>query len=244
MCRLFITTLRMPTASRMRWPWRRRGCPINDQKVTYRRSKTKIPHNKFIVRLDRGTKPIEVWTGSTNFTASGFLGQTNVGHRIKDSVTAEQYFDFWKLVKTDPELDYAPGHVGETHAQSGRSHRSAIGGAVLLATVQGVMLGWYGRRMLDAANCVCFTAAFGVAKVLVQPIAKKRPQMRFVLMEKPVPPAQKKILTADFNRVISLLRRPTRRTLQDQKRQGYVAEANSGIRTRQVVLQGGTLPPS
>ena len=60
------------------------GLPINDQEKTYRRSKTKIPHNKFIVRLKGGTDPVEVWTGSTNFTPSGFLGQTNVGHRVAD----------------------------------------------------------------------------------------------------------------------------------------------------------------
>ena len=47
------------------------GLPINDQKITYKRSKTKIPHNKFIVRLKGGTDPVEVWTGSTNFTAVG-----------------------------------------------------------------------------------------------------------------------------------------------------------------------------
>jgi phosphatidylserine/phosphatidylglycerophosphate/cardiolipin synthase-like enzyme len=64
------------------------------------------------------------------------------------------------------------------------------------------MLRWYGRRMIDAANSVWFTAAFGISDVLVEPIARKRDQMRFVLMEKPAPPAQKKLLTADFNRVI------------------------------------------
>jgi hypothetical protein len=64
------------------------------------------------------------------------------------------------------------------------------------------MLGWYGRRMLNAANSLWFTAAFGVAKVLIDPIAKKRNQMRFVLLEKPVPADQKKLLTADFNRVV------------------------------------------
>jgi PLD-like domain len=64
------------------------------------------------------------------------------------------------------------------------------------------MLGWYGRRMLNAANSVWFTAAFGVSKELIDPIAKKRDQMRFVLLEKPLPDAQKKTLTADFNRVI------------------------------------------
>ncbi len=66
------------------------GLPVNDQKITYRRSLTKIPHNKFIVRLRGGTEPVEVWTGSTNFTPSGFLGQTNVGHRVADKATAEQ----------------------------------------------------------------------------------------------------------------------------------------------------------
>ena len=70
------------------------GLPINDQKTTYRRSKTKIPHNKFIVRLKGGVDPVEVWTGSTNFTASGFLGQTNVGHRVADAATARQYLAF------------------------------------------------------------------------------------------------------------------------------------------------------
>jgi len=56
--------------------------------------------------------------------------------------------------------------------------------------------------MLDAANSLWFTAAFGIAKELIDPVAKKRDQMRFVLLEKPVPDAQKKTLTADFNRVI------------------------------------------
>src|SRR5205814_5732470 len=79
------------------------GIPINDQKITFQRSKTKIPHNKFIIRLKGGTDPVEVWTGSTNFTSSGFLGQTNVGHRVADADTARQYFEFWKVVKTDPE---------------------------------------------------------------------------------------------------------------------------------------------
>ena len=40
------------------------GIPINDQKITFQRSKTKIPHNKFIVRLKGGTDPVEVWTAA------------------------------------------------------------------------------------------------------------------------------------------------------------------------------------
>lgn len=178
------------------------GLPINDQKITYRRSKTKIPHNKFIVRLKGGTDPVEVWTGSTNFTPSGFLGQTNVGHRVADAATARQYLAFWELVKTDPELKVARAKLATLTPDPAEVIGAQSVVRLFSPRAKAEMLGWYGRRMLDAANSLWFTAAFGVSKELIEPIAKKRNQMRFVLMEKPAPADQKKTLTADFNRVI------------------------------------------
>jgi phosphatidylserine/phosphatidylglycerophosphate/cardiolipin synthase-like enzyme len=178
------------------------GLPIDDQKTTYRRSKTKIPHNKFIVRLTGGTDPVEVWTGSTNFTPSGFLGQTNVGHRVADAETARQYLAFWQIVKTDPELNDARGKLATLTPNPMEVIAQSSIARLFSPRAKAEMLGWYGRRMLDAANSVWFTAAFGISKELIDPVAKKRDQMRFVLLEKPVPDAQKKTLTADFNRVI------------------------------------------
>ena len=46
-----------------------------------------LEDSQFIVRLEGGTKPTHVWTGSTNFTPSGFLGQTNVAHLVTDGAT-------------------------------------------------------------------------------------------------------------------------------------------------------------
>jgi phosphatidylserine/phosphatidylglycerophosphate/cardiolipin synthase-like enzyme len=178
------------------------GLPVNDQKITYRRSLTKIPHNKFIVRLKGGTQPVEVWTGSTNFTPSGFLGQTNVGHRVADAETAQNYLAFWELVKTDPKLDDARARTAVLTPDPLEVIATKSVARLFSPREKSLMLGWYGRRMLNAANSVWFTAAFGVSKVLIDPIAKKRNQMRFVLLEKPLPDAQKKTLTADFNRVI------------------------------------------
>jgi phosphatidylserine/phosphatidylglycerophosphate/cardiolipin synthase-like enzyme len=178
------------------------GLPINDQKVTYRRSKTKIPHNKFIVRLKGGTDPVEVWTGSTNFTPSGFLGQTNVGHRVADAETAKQYLAFWELVKTDPEIKDARAALATLTPNPIEVIATKSVARLFSPRAKSEMLGWYGRRMLNAANSLWFTAAFGISKELIDPVAKKRNQMRFVLLEKPVPEAQKKTLTADFNRVI------------------------------------------
>ena len=178
------------------------GLPINDQKITYRRSKTKIPHNKFIVRLKNGTDPVEVWTGSTNFTPSGFLGQTNVGHRVADAETARQYFEFWKLVKTDPDIKTLRAALATLTPNPAEVIKEKSVARLFSPRAKAEMLGWYGRRMLNAANSMWFTAAFGISKELVEPIAQKRNQMRFVLMEKPTNDAQKKTLTADFNRVI------------------------------------------
>ena len=178
------------------------GLPTNDQETTFQRSNTKIPHNKFIVRLKGGRDPVEVWTGSTNFTASGFLGQTNVGHRIADIETAQQYLTFWELLKTDPDLETARNELAELTPNPAEAINSNSVVKLFSPRTKSEMLGWYGRRMLNAANSVWFTAAFGISKDLVQPIAAKRNQMRFVLMEKPVPREQRKTLTADFNRVI------------------------------------------
>jgi len=178
------------------------GLPVNDQKSTYRRSLTKIPHNKFIVRLRGGTEPVEVWTGSTNFTPSGFLGQTNVGHRVADKETAENYLAFWELVKTDPELAAARARTAELTPDPIEVIAEKSIARLFSPRHKSSMLGWYGRRMLNAANSLWFTAAFGIAKELVDPIAQKRNQMRFVLLEKPAPDVQRKALTADFNRVI------------------------------------------
>jgi phosphatidylserine/phosphatidylglycerophosphate/cardiolipin synthase-like enzyme len=154
------------------------------------------------VRLKDGTDPVEVWTGSTNFTPSGFLGQTNVGHRVADAKTAAEYLAFWELIKTDPDVKAARAKLATLTPNPAEAITAKSVARLFSPRAKAEMLGWYGRRMLDACNSVWFTAAFGVSKDLIEPIAKKRKRMRFVLMEKPAPEDLKKTLTADFNRVV------------------------------------------
>src|SRR5262249_29305598 len=68
--------------------------------VTHVRTRTQIPHNKFIVKLVGGT-PVQVWSGSTNFTDTGFFGQTNVGHQVADAKLAKSYLDYWTELAQD-----------------------------------------------------------------------------------------------------------------------------------------------
>jgi phosphatidylserine/phosphatidylglycerophosphate/cardiolipin synthase-like enzyme len=65
------------------------------------RTRTAIPHNKFIVKLSGG-KPAAVWTGSTNFTDTGLFGQTNVGHLVVSPATAKTYLEYWTELAEDP----------------------------------------------------------------------------------------------------------------------------------------------
>ena len=71
------------------------------QKAFFDRTDTTISHNKFIVLL-KDNKPVAVWTGSTNFTAGGIFGQSNVGHIVRDKDVAARYLAYWNKLKTDP----------------------------------------------------------------------------------------------------------------------------------------------
>jgi len=176
---------------------------VGTKQMLFPRTKTKIPHNKFIVRLKGGAKPTMVWTGSTNFTPSGFLGQTNVGHLIGDEGTAQQFLDYWELLKKDPDQATArAGAVKLTPNPPTLISAKSIA-RVFSPRPKADLLTWYGNRIGNAAGSVMFTAAFGVAKQLVPALAKHRDLLRFILMEKPPTDAIKADLTQDRDLVIS-----------------------------------------
>ncbi|MBK7408853.1 MAG: hypothetical protein IPJ40_12825 [Saprospirales bacterium] len=61
-----------------------------------------ISHNKFLVYLKDG-KPHTVWTGTCNFTFSGFYLQTNMALQLSHAPTAEAYETYHQLLKSDPD---------------------------------------------------------------------------------------------------------------------------------------------
>ncbi len=62
-----------------------------------------IQHNKFIIYAPGpGNLPASVWTGSTNISAGGIFGQTNVGHWVRNPNLSQKYKDYWDLLSSDP----------------------------------------------------------------------------------------------------------------------------------------------
>jgi phosphatidylserine/phosphatidylglycerophosphate/cardiolipin synthase-like enzyme len=143
-----------------------------------------IPHNKFIVRLRNGTTPVSVWTGSTNFSESGFLGQTNVGHRVDDPGVAATFLAYWQALASDPE----PQTLKPETAQITPDPPSPPGAGTtcLFSPRKGTtMLDWYAAQITGATSAVMLTGAFGVTDVLATAIGKHMQSVDFLLLEKP-----------------------------------------------------------
>lgn len=160
------------------------------------RRDTKISHNKFIVLLKDG-KPIQVWTGSTNLTASGIFGQSNVGHVVRDAAVAAKYLEYWNKLQTNPPRKTAKNAAADTGVADWTvTQQPDLTGppppgvtTVFSPRRTDAMLQWYADRLADAQSCVCFTAAFTVAdpifkKVMeVRPLPDGSPYLRYLLLE-------------------------------------------------------------
>ena len=176
--------------------------PSTHKRMLFKRTKTKIPHNKFIVRLDKSGDPVEVWTGSTNFTPSGFLGQSNVGHWVRSPKTAAQYLAFWEIVRKDPDLEKARAAVLKLTPDPAAVIDANSTVAVFSPRAKSNLLKYYAERMEDCASSMMFTAAFGVAKQIEPSLAKPRKLLRFLLLEKPVTTVQSKLFKKDRKHLI------------------------------------------
>jgi hypothetical protein len=174
----------------------------NGKRIVHWRTKTKIPHNKFIIKF-RGKTPHAVWTGSTNITPSGFLGQSNVGHIIVDEDVADHYFQYWNIVKEDPTAKEAKTAIAAMSPYPRPCPDKESKTCVFSPRQTASMLNWYADRMDDATSCIAFTAAFTVASDFVAPLARDRDFLRFVLKEKPPTPDEKKAFSGDRDLVIA-----------------------------------------
>lgn len=75
---------------------------LNDAqvKVTDRMLKSKgLGHNKFVVFCGANAKPAAVWTGSTNWAATGLCTQINNGIYVADAKLAGLYFEQWNALQ-------------------------------------------------------------------------------------------------------------------------------------------------
>jgi len=163
--------------------------------------KNDIAHNKFIVLLKGGENgsPTEVWTGSTNLSEGGVYGQANAGHWVRDGTVAQDFFNYWMLLSTDP--GGREGDTTSTVRQKNKDLRTGVAAltttpATIAAIPKGVTsifsprseldpLNLYASLVADAKGVACVTFAFGITGAFKDKLATHdaKGPLSFLLLE-------------------------------------------------------------
>lgn len=149
-----------------------------------RLNRAAIPHNKFIVLLDND-RPVQVWTGSTNITSSGFLGQSNVGHIVRDEKVAQAFLAYWEMLAADTPIEAMKAWCTQHTAELAKGPPPEGITPIFSPRKRSTMLDWYGSRIEAAEQMVMLTSAFGVTEKLARFFDNDRDFLRFLLMESP-----------------------------------------------------------
>ena len=143
--------------------------------------RSNIQHNKFMVLLTgagKKQKATEVWTGSTNISEGGIMGQTNVGHWVRDPNVAAKFKAYWDVLSEDPGAE--PGDDRSTSNKKNAAFRKQVEAIQQMPKTwqqipDGVMavfsprsgsevLQMYAKMNDEAKRLSCITLAFGINK--------------------------------------------------------------------------------
>ncbi|WP_341678470.1 phospholipase D-like domain-containing protein [Niveibacterium sp. SC-1] len=147
-----------------------------------------IRHNKFIVLLE-GEQPVAVWTGSTNVSAGGIFGHSNVGHIVWDETVAALYLAYWKRLSENltPTRLRAPNREA-TPTPDGRPPAGAV---LPLFSARdpkdgNATLEWYAARLAEARELACMTFAFNIDTVFQDVLSRDNDVLRYVVKDDPL----------------------------------------------------------
>ncbi len=144
-----------------------------------------IRHNKFIVLLE-GEKPVAVWTGSTNISAGGIFGHSNVGHIVWDSAVAAKYLDYWqRLADNLTSAKMRAPNKAATPTPAGKPDKNSI---IPLFSARddkdkSDTLQWYADRLAEAKEMCCMTFAFNIDEVFQSVLCLENNVLRYVIKD-------------------------------------------------------------
>jgi phosphatidylserine/phosphatidylglycerophosphate/cardiolipin synthase-like enzyme len=143
----------------------------------------KIMHNKFIVLLHNG-QPVEVLTGSTNYTENGLFGHLNCSHIVNDATVAAKYMGYW--TELEKNLPLAQLRTFNNHNTPAPANPPPSGTLEVYSPQTGTAtLKRYGEISDSAQRALFMTFAFGMDKTTFVPVYMQEDSvLRFALMDK------------------------------------------------------------
>jgi hypothetical protein len=159
-----------------------KGAGIEELCLPRQANPSYIAHNKFIVLLEND-RPVEVWTGSTNFTDGGIFGHSNVGHLVRDPEVAAAYLAYWQELAGDPQAkELRPWNDGNSPVPKGDP---PVGTGYIFSPRPSLeALHWYAKLFQESDRPVFFTAAFGVNDLFEKVLEEDKGCLRYVLLDK------------------------------------------------------------
>lgn len=153
------------------------------------KSRGGIRHNKFIVLIRKNT-PIAVWTGSTNISAGGIFGHSNVGHIVWDETIAQRYLDYWDRLAS-PTVTRAPLKSANLAVEPTPARHTPPPTDRLLTLYSPrdedgaeETLKWYADVMGGAARIMCMTFAFNLDQFFRDVLLRKDDTLRYAVFDK------------------------------------------------------------
>jgi phosphatidylserine/phosphatidylglycerophosphate/cardiolipin synthase-like enzyme len=177
-----------------------------------------IRHNKFIV-LVHNDVPVAVWTGSTNISAGGIFGHSNVGHAVWNREVARRYLDYWdrladpdvkpsKLKTTNlsveptPALDDLPPTDRILTLYCLRDDAPPKPPNPVKPSLQ--TLRWYARRMATARRIMCMTFAFNFDPIFQNELDEPSDALRYLVFDKALESSVESDVTRSGNTVVAV----------------------------------------
>jgi hypothetical protein len=172
------------------------------------KSRDGIRHNKFIVLVHRET-PVAVWTGSTNISAGGIFGHSNVGHVIWDEALAQRYLDYWERL-ADPAITRAPLKAANLQAETTPAPSAAppTDRALTLFSPRDekgddTTLHWYAHLLGSAQRVACMTFAFNLDDFFQDVLLQVDDTLRYAVFDKTLDTAVEDQIDHIHNTVIA-----------------------------------------
>ncbi len=153
------------------------------------KSRAGIRHNKFIVLIHKD-KPVAVWTGSTNISAGGIFGHSNVGHAIWHEGLARNYLDYWERL-ADADVTREPLVAENLKVEPTPKPKSLPPADRMLTlfsprdnrkTVK--TLHWYADLMGSASRILCMTFAFNLDDFFRDLLVQSGETLRYAVFDK------------------------------------------------------------
>jgi phosphatidylserine/phosphatidylglycerophosphate/cardiolipin synthase-like enzyme len=172
------------------------------------KSRAGIRHNKFIVLVHRDT-PVAVWTGSTNISAGGIFGHSNLGHIVWDEAVARRFLEYWELL-AKPDITRAPLKTANLAAAATPAPGELPAPDALLTLFsprddqdEDLTLHWYAGLLGGARRIACMTFAFNLDQFFLDVLLQPGQTLRYALLDKAVDPDVEERIDTVRNTVIA-----------------------------------------